>query len=511
MIVWRSGVHAQQVANGMTIYPTGQLAATDFLVSVSGLIVNVKKDSIDVDSRIEERSTAKFIIEDRLGTKTYQNGQPVEIRDDDGNTIFKGIIDSCVQDSISPVGVGLWHVVKCADWHYLADKRIAAESYEDKTAGFIVDDLITNYLAAEGVSTGEVQGGATLGAVIINYIRVSDALDKLAEVSGFIWYINADKELYFVERSTTTAPWNVDTSDADNKVIKGSTNLSSANPKYRNSQFVLGGQAQTSSQVETQKGDGEKTAFATGFPIAKEPTIEVDTGGGFVTKTVGIKGVETGKDWYWSKGEAIVTQDTGGTPLSSTDEIKVTYIGLYEVIVQAQDEDAIADRLAIEGAGTGIVEAVADEPTIDDQDTAIDSALAKIAKFSPDAQVYKFQTERLGLAPGQLTQVTDSKYSLSSVEMLIESVRYRRKKAGYRCTVQAIVGPEQGSWSKFFKSLADIGQLFAKDIDIGTGTLIIFKQLTADWEWEAEITTIDVFGCDVPANDLYPENTRYPC
>lgn len=47
---------------------------------------------------------------------------------------------------------GMIHDLACADWHYLADKRIAATTYSNQTVGFMVSDLCNTYLASEGVT-----------------------------------------------------------------------------------------------------------------------------------------------------------------------------------------------------------------------------------------------------------------------------------------------------------------------------------------------------------------------
>ncbi len=441
-----------------------------------GIIIN----SLSIDDRIGERSTASFTVRDLGAALSFEQGDPCDIYDDDDNIIFAGFIDSVDIREITP-GTGLFHAVKCTDNHYLADKRLAAESYEDKSCGYIASDLLTNYLADEGVTEGEIQDGPELSTCVINYVRVSDALDTLADAAGFLWYIGHDRKLHFIARSTNAAPWEVTTDD----MVLDTVGLTEGNPKYRNRQYIRGGKAVTDLQTENRTGDGETKSFAMGFPLAKVPTITVDGG----AQTVGIKGIDTGKDWYWSKGDEAIVADTAP---ANGKAIVVQYYGEYEIIVQATDEDAVADQLAIEGVGTGIVEDIADEPNVTDVTSAVDIALAKLQQYSPHGKSLTFTTRRTGLASGQLAKVTYPAFGLSAAEMLIESVRIRRVAAGtdeFRYAVTATEGPVAGGWSQFFKTLAKIGELTVTDVNIGGGsTLVILKQFSEEYSWLSEMT-----------------------
>ena len=448
-------------------------------VEVDSVEVAIEKGSLYVDDIIEARSTAGFTVVDTLGTAQYLKGMPVVIDDDGATKIFGGVVESSEERRISPKDPTLYHIIRCIDWHYLADKRLAAESYEDKTCGYIVSDLVTNYLAGEAVTEGEVQLGPTLSTCVINYVRISDALDKLAESAGFIWYIDQDKKLYFVDRSTYTSPWIV----TEALILKGTASYTHANPKYRNRQYVRGGKALTDVQTEDFTGDGTTLSFALGYPCAKVPTITEDAG----AKTVGIKGIDTGKDYYWSKGDEIIV---AAVAPAGAVAVRVVYYGEYNIIVLAEEEDAIVAQLALEGAGTGYNEAMADEPNITDRDTAVDSALSKLRKYAVDGNAFKFSVATSGLRAGQLAKITHSAYGLSVTEMLLESVRITRAENHLQYAVRAIEGPVIGGWTQLFRDMATTGLSYG-DVNIGSGVLIILKLVEADWEWgSAYVATV---------------------
>ena len=273
---------------------------------IAGMREKYIPQSLSITDAIGERTTCQFQIIDVYGAKEFRRGQPFEVRDD-GGLVTAGVIDSA--SFVRQADGKRLHTVFCVDWHYLADKRIVAKVYTDTPAGDIVRDLIDNFLAAEGVTytTESIQDGPTIVEAVFNYVPVSRALESLAEKAGSWWMIDETKTLHFVERATYAAPWAATASD----MIRGSIRLEHSSPLYRNRQYIRGGRDLTDPQTETKVGDGESRSFIVAYPIAKVPSVEVSLNGGpWVEQTVGIRGLEEGKDWYWNKGDNTVSQDS---------------------------------------------------------------------------------------------------------------------------------------------------------------------------------------------------------
>jgi len=430
-----------------------------YTVKIDAVTVKVQKGSTNVEKRIEERSTASFIVVDELGNAEYLRGEPVEIYDG-ATLIFSGFVSTPTVGAMSPTG-GLLHRIQCMDNHYLADKRLAVKSYSDKTAGFIVADLITDYLTAEGIGTGAVQAGATLSEAIFNYVKVSDCLDALAEASGFTWFIDEALDLYFIDRTTYSAPWNLDGST--HRAIQGTMRLASGNSKYRNTQYVRGGKGLTALQTENFTGDGDTKSFALGYPLAQEPTITEDA----APMTVGIKGIETGKDYYWNKGDAIVYAEVA--PAGAV-AVEVQYYGQYPLIGKATNYAGIADRAAVEGVGSGQVEDMATETQHETSDGVSESAKAKLANYCREAEKLTFQTYEAGLEPGQMIAVTYSPFGYTAHDMLISAVTVATEAGYLLYSVEAVTGPLMGSWTRFF---SDIVKRMDNTIKLGDALLLV--------------------------------------
>jgi len=246
-----------------------------FTITINGTAIQWRKGSLLVEERIEERSTAEFTVVDVAGgvgyPASYQKGQPVIIYDTGLDVVFGGVIDTPGKVAMAPAG-GLYHPIRCVDWHYLADKRLIAESYSATAAGTIVENIRTIYLADEGITVGNIEAGPDILEAVFNYVRATDAYDALAEKSDKTWYINQYKELYFQARDISPAPW---TADLTHKM--DDCQLSSGNPKYRNRQYIRGGKGTTAFQIETFVADGKQKAFTLSFPIAEVPDyIEVN-------------------------------------------------------------------------------------------------------------------------------------------------------------------------------------------------------------------------------------------
>jgi len=355
------------------------------------------------------------------------------------------------------------------DNHYLADKRLVVKAYTTPTdADVIVTALHTDYLNAEGVTIGSIQAGPELTEIVFNYVTVAQALDGLAGLTGFIWFIDEQKRLFFVDRATYPAPWpwSLTTPKPRGSIPK----LSEGNPKYRNRQYIRGGTGIVD-RVEVQNGDGVKKAFAMGFPLATAPTIAV---AGLGAQTVGIKVIDTGKDWYWSQGDPIVEATVA--PGNGT-AVTVTYEGQYPLISMARNEGERLARQAIEG-GTGIIEELTDEAYHDSIDSSLESASAKLLAYARDAQKFTYETTDRGIRPGQIQPVNNPLLGLNNVDMLIESVVMTSRGENLEVyNITAIVGPIGESWTKFFSTIL---RRQTEALRLGGEKLLVLFQETED-------------------------------
>ena len=326
-------------------------------ITIGGTEVAIRSGTLEMEDSIDERSTLSFVVLDEDGDQEYSKGQPVYLIDE-LRAIFGGVVENVYTTVKQPSGYKL-HEIECIDWHYLADKRVVAEAYEDTQPGVIVKAIVDDYLADEGVQYINASETATflqpefvslvsvdssidtfdaLKEVVFNYIPASRALDALREVTGAWWRIEPNRNLYFVEREHFEYPDTLTGSD----MLHGSVSVEEGNPKYRNRQWVRGGRDVTDEQVEIKPGDGESHDFAVGFRVAQAPKVEVNLdSGGYQEESVLIKSLEERRTGTCNTDGTTVTR-TDGSQFTSIMEGKVINIdGTRYIVSSVTDSDTL--------------------------------------------------------------------------------------------------------------------------------------------------------------------------
>ncbi|MFB3894924.1 MAG: hypothetical protein ACE14V_01325 [bacterium] len=478
----------------------------DILVGEENYVLNTT--AINIHHRVEDVSTADFQVYDETNQWHFQKGQPVVIRNLDYETEFSGFISSAKEKHIAG-STQIVHTIECIDNHYLAQKRTVAKAFQDETVETCVHWILDNVLSEEGVTEGEIQTtGVTISQKVFDYVSASDAMDTLSEYAGFTWFIDVDKKLYFIDRTTYTAPFDISVVSGEVLYVEeDSLEVTDGNDEFRDIQYIKGGQAETDTQTEYFKGDGVQTSWACGYKLGREPTIYVSLNGGeYVEADVGIKGVETSKDFYWSKNDPIITQDPTETKLTSVDTIKIEYVGLYAIVVKSANYAAIADRLAIEEVGTGKVECVAEDSLATTRDSALEKANSILDHFSVVGKKVTYRTTESGLSAGQLQHITIPMHDLDD-DFLITDIDITEFGYVSYYDITAIKGPVDDYWTKVFLKLKAAGKTSAEsagEVDV----LIVLNEFTHTWQ---DVDSPNIFEYVYPGDSTFPGTAELPC
>jgi len=103
-----------------------------------------------------------------------------------------------------------------------------------------------------------------------------------------------------------------------------------------------------------------------------------------------------GRDYYWSYGSNVLIAEVApGTGAA----VALTYQGMFPILVDERLDAEILARRALEG-GTGVYEAITDDPAINVQNVAVQKALAYLRKHGVIPQTIRFETDRPGLRRG---------------------------------------------------------------------------------------------------------------
>ena len=482
-----------------------------FAVTIAGVDYDALENKVIVQDKSESRSNAKIqIFDEKTGGSffSFEPFQSVEITDTNGDTAFSGVILKPVARLLSPT-TRIWDLA-CTDNHYYVDKRIIARAYENQTAGAIVRDLITNVFSSEGVTAGTIHDLTLVDKMVFNYVNGDRALRMLSEYTNAVWYVDENRALHFYERTSNDAPFTIRDGDV---LTNPMPYFDKANFKYRNSQFITNIKNVTDTQQEFFIGDGTRQTFTVGYPFNELPTVELNTGSGYTSQDVGIRGVDTGKDWYIALGSTELVQEFTDTAISSSDSIRVTYKGLYQLVALARD-DAEVDRIAAleSGTSTGFVDAATTQAGISGTEAGIDVAASYLDRFAQTSTLVSFTTTKNTperLRAGQVLDFELTSQDISGI-FLIDSIRNCITFYDVKC----VAAPPEYTLEKFLQDIDDkISDAFIEiSENIDTEEVLVVR---ADGGTEStsvtETDTETVLACPLPSNSTLVSGSLVVC
>jgi hypothetical protein len=496
-----------------------------YSVVVAGVEQFCLAGSLQIQSKIGKRSQASCTLRTTTAVH-FQQDQRIQIFDSNNTLRFNGYVDK-PKEQKRGFQKFLIHTITAVDGHRLADKRRAAKVYTNETAGAMAYDLWNVYLRPEGVTIGAIFDGptpssylypseslypgenivATIPSALFAYPKVSEALDALAKQASyagipFYWQIDELLHFWFVPYTYVKYGQLVNGDTIDERTVSVVRN----NPTYFNTKWITGATVETDPQTETRLGDGETTSWNMSYPLTHVPTVSVNS----VAKTVGIQGVETGKNFYWNSGSTTISQDTGDTKLTSSDTLQVVYIGSYPTTFYAQDTAQVAYEQDVDQS-SGIVEDVEENASITSFEAGVNAVSEALNQNAKQGLTLSFETLDPTFQQGQLITCDLPDFAIDRQDLLIESVTASDQKDGMNIwyTVIAIQGPVDTTWVDFFSKLLKTPQK-VENISIGVSQVLnTLETFTAKVNLTATLT-IKAFGGLSPSETLYPANDLFP-
>lgn len=316
-------------------------------MGISALIASTLRNSVVAPASISmtrtlgEPATCEVVTTDATGSFVPAVGNIVEMQDQASDVQFFGTAQEITVTRRDHTAANECRIT-ATDRNHATTRRLAGQ-YEwiGKTVLYIVSDIVSNSLAGDLTDVSLVETGPTIDRFAVDYSTVKEAFDALAEVAGMRWYVDELNRLHFFTPSASP--------DAPFAITDG-TNVSSLSVRatredYCNTVTARVGQSLRDPDTEDFTGDGTTKSFSVTYPIAQAPTVLVAG----VAGTVGILGVDTGKDWYWQAGSAEIRQDDGDTALAGAVVLKVTYVGVEQIYVGVSDAAEISARATAEG------------------------------------------------------------------------------------------------------------------------------------------------------------------
>ena len=399
----------------------------EIVVVINGIESQVKKLAIrNIITRAPD--TATFILEDPVNIPA--TGLPVIMyRDTPSNVIFGGIITGLTQKKLAPSQDASLrsysYNIKCMDYQRLLDRYLVNNTYSSSNCSTIISDIIANYTdTGIGFTMNNVSRGPNITKVTFSYKRVSEAITELADLVGYDWYVDSDKDIHFFRRKTISSPYNIDDdalSYVDGKLVKD-FRLTPDYSQVRNRIYVRGGYELSDVFTESFEADGTERVFSLSW---KPHNISVFTVNG-VGKTYAVDFINPDDgtfEYLWNYQEKYI-RAAGFQPEPTPAAghiISITY--QYEIpILVRVDNPASQTALAQLEGGDGIYESVIKDRTISSKNEAQDRGEAELESFSNPLITGNFTTYDDGFQAGQAVVINLHGYAAYNDTYVIQQV-----------------------------------------------------------------------------------------
>lgn len=371
-------------------------------VDRTGDVVN---GSVTISDYINDKQNiCDLKLIDVSGTGMPETGDEITIVDDSDATIFAGYVTRIKINSKLTTGT-VTADIQCIDYVWLFDRNLVHATYENMTDAEIIQQIVSDYCPGFGITTTNVVEGVTIDQISFNYIQPSQCMRKICDLTGRNWYIDYDKDIHYFPLATTTAPFNITSSTGTYTGLKLQKDAS----QIKNRVYVRGGTKMSDPTTYSTKGDGVKRQF-----ILPDKPHDVSVTVNSVAKTVGIKHIHlSGYDWYLNFEEKYLEQDTGGSVLSSTETLAVTYSYDVPIIVAIEDSASIAEY--------GQKEFAIFDKSITTTQAARDRATAELTDYANNLVEGEFTTYETGFVSGQYIHITLTDYGVDD-DYIVQSV-----------------------------------------------------------------------------------------
>ncbi len=215
------------------------------LLSGVSVVNKLKNNTLSINKNINTKNScnATFI------QLSVQVGQELVIKAGTV-TLFGGLIQNVSRKYISPTETEV--SVYATGYEQVCSRRTFGGTYTNKYAGEIIRGLLNSWLGtaspySEGFTEGHIENGLFLSSYVMRAKNYRDVLDDLAEASGFKWWVDDDKRLFFkAEIDISDSGYIVSDTAALNRLNDvRDLRVEESLAGYRNKQYVLGAVGET--------------------------------------------------------------------------------------------------------------------------------------------------------------------------------------------------------------------------------------------------------------------------
>ena len=412
---------------------------------------------VSITKALRAIPTASIRTVDRAGAYLPAVGNHVEIQDD-GTIMFGGSILEVERIKRRSSLALLETHVSCVGLADRLEKRLTGQyEWTGETGGTIIAQMVYQSLAGDITDTTLVEAGPVVDSFITDLATAREFLEAVCGLTGFEYYVMPDGKLAYFDASLNLAPFG----------ITDGLNVTKLTTRETREDFCNNATAKVASVLrdpETQSfvGNGVNRSFPVTYPVSSTPTVFVAG----VEQTVGISGVDTGKDFYWSDGSAEVHQDSGAAPVGVGIAIDITYVGIESIMVNSVNVASVSARATAENNSGNYEKLLQIEQRLTraDAQAIVD---AYVDRHSALSIVLTIETNNLiepdlkDIEPGQVLPVTLTGWNAVG-NYLVRSVNLQMRKddsAEYRWEgrIEAISGPVLRNYIDVFRDITGGG------------------------------------------------------
>lgn len=360
----------------------------------------------------------------KSGDTAPQEGAEVVYKDG-SRFLFGGFVSRVRPEEIGK-GEMFIYDVEVSDYGYIFNNKIARRGYENKTLKYIVEDLLDAYVSSDySFTTTNVQTGPTIESISFDHINIRKCFEKLSKLTGYVWWVDYEKNVYFQDKQEDAAPETItDSSDNYSNIA-----INYDTSQVRNSVIVIGssdGQQSANTKTETFTADGSTRSW----PLEDKPSqvVSITLDGATQNYSLDLNAQE-GDDFLYSfNDQRIYLTDDTVTP--DAVDIVITYYPRVPIITQKKDSPSIAFFSNLDG-GDGVYEYTLKENSIQSKAEALERAEQELIEFADPLVEGVFKT-RTGLLetsplsifkPGQILTVNLPTYGINTdTAFLIQQV-----------------------------------------------------------------------------------------
>lgn len=376
----------------------------------------------------KEKGTLKFDILNANSPQIPALGDTIYLKYN-GTLIFGG---TCTEKEIVIDGGILqrYHIT-CMDWGYKFDSKVVHKTYQNMDPSDIVKDIVTNFAPAGFTTTNVQKGNFLIASMKFNYEQPTKAIEALAKLIGWDWYIDANKDVHFFFATTNSgsseinpAPFNID--DTSGNILWPTLDVDVSIANLKNSIFVIGGTMFRANDASTTPDKYTTTSGQLVYPIAYPydtttlgTTLKVTLDG--VTQTIGIDGQDDP-----GTVNVLYNSGSGGGAQGGSPFIRFTSNpGSGHVLkVFGNASLPIVAHLTSPASITAYGEQ--QDTIVDKQIKSVQEAQARanaeLIQFDTPSYDVKFSTLVAGLAIGQTIFLNSSILGITNYQLLIRRV-----------------------------------------------------------------------------------------